>query len=179
MIGFRHADRRFPFLWEGPAQPPGRWHTTGDGPAHCFADTPDGAWAEFLRHEEITTSEDLATVERAIWAVEVPDGEYPVPELPPETLSGGWESHPPCQAEARHLVAAGAAGLRAPSAALALGAAGGWRVDGGLRRGSPRDPAVVVLFGPRPDLVGWRAAEGRPGDGLLPSVRHLTQADLE
>ena len=57
MILYRHADPRFPFLWESSEQPPARWHDSNEGPVHYFADTPDGAWAEFLRHEGIT-SED-------------------------------------------------------------------------------------------------------------------------
>jgi hypothetical protein len=28
--------------------------------------TPDGAWAELLRHEEITDPEDAATIRRAL-----------------------------------------------------------------------------------------------------------------
>ena len=46
----RRADPRFPFLWESSAQPAGRWHGSGEGPCHYFADTPYGAWAELLRH---------------------------------------------------------------------------------------------------------------------------------
>ena len=41
MIAFRQCDARCPFLWEGAAQPEGRWHAAGEGPAHYFADTPD------------------------------------------------------------------------------------------------------------------------------------------
>ena len=68
MIAFRHADPRFPFLWEDSSQPAGRWNTAGQL-THYFTDTPDGAWAEFLRHEEIFDPEDLLTVRRAPWAV--------------------------------------------------------------------------------------------------------------
>ena len=50
MIAFRQVDARYPFLWEDGSQPAGRWHGDGEGPAHYFADTPDGALAEFLRH---------------------------------------------------------------------------------------------------------------------------------
>ena len=32
MIAFRHADPRFPFLWERGTQPAGRWHAMGEGP---------------------------------------------------------------------------------------------------------------------------------------------------
>ena len=52
MIVFRQADPRYPFLWESPDQPAGRWHGPGEGPAHYFSDTPVGAWAELLRHED-------------------------------------------------------------------------------------------------------------------------------
>ena len=59
------CDSRFPFLWEGAGQPPARWHGDGEGPVHYLTDTPDGAWAEFLRHEEIRDPQDLETVTRA------------------------------------------------------------------------------------------------------------------
>ena len=65
VIAFRHTDPRYPFLWECGSQPAGRWHAQGEGPAHYFNDTPDGAWAEFLRHEEITEPEDLSGIRRA------------------------------------------------------------------------------------------------------------------
>ena len=66
MIAFRHCDRRWPFLWESAVQPQARWHGDGEGPVQYLADTPDGAWAEFLRHEEITDEADLAGVSRAL-----------------------------------------------------------------------------------------------------------------
>jgi hypothetical protein len=171
---FRHADRRVPFLWEGPGQPAGRWHAQGEGPAHDFADTPDGAWAEFLRHEGITSPEDLEGVTRALWAVELPDSDnLPAPRLPEDVLLGGPESYAACQAEARRIRATGSAGIEAPSAALLPGEAAGWRVEEGLRRASARDGIVWVLFGPRPDLIGWRASENGPPVELLPRVRHF------
>lgn len=174
MIVFRHTDRRFPFLWEGPEQPAARWHGEGDGPVQYFADTPDGAWAEFLRHEEIATSEDVATIRRALWAVELSVQPEQAPGLPVAVLTGGPETYGACRDEARRLRARGAAGLVAPSAALLNGGAHGWRVDGGVQPGAPRDGRVIVLFGPRPDLVGWPATiEGRPSEDLLPRVRHF------
>ena len=66
MILFRHADPRFPFLWETADQPGARWHGDREGPAHYFADTPDGAWAEFLRLEEIKTGHDHTIT--GVWA---------------------------------------------------------------------------------------------------------------
>ena len=174
MIGFRHTDPRYPFLWEDHSQPAGRWHATGEGPAHYFSDTPHGAWAELLRHEEITEPEDLAGIRRALWAIDL--GEEPLerPDLPFEVATGGRGTYENCQSEARRLRTRGIAAITAPSAALLLGAARGWQVDGGLRPGTARDGKVFVFYGSRPDLTGWAATvAGRPGSELLPHVRHF------
>ena len=174
MIVFRHADPRLPFLWETTEQPPARWHGDGEGPTHYFADTPDGAWAEFPRHEEISVPEDVVTIRRALWAVELPHVPTEKPNLRVETLTGGPETYSDCRAEAQRLRNSGVTGLIAPSAALIGGGAHGWRVDGGLQPSAPRDGIVVVLFGRRPGLVGWPATiEGRPSEDLLSRVRHF------
>jgi hypothetical protein len=54
MIVYRQADLRFLFFWESADEFPACWHGAGESPVQYFADTPDGAWAEFLRHEGIT-----------------------------------------------------------------------------------------------------------------------------
>jgi hypothetical protein len=172
---YRHADPRFPFLWESADQPPARWHGPGEGPVQYFADTPDGAWAEFLRHEGITEESELVNVRRVLWAIEWPD-ELPEvkPSLDPAVLTGGLETYPACQREARRLRAKGATALLAPSAALVSGGARGRKVNGGLQTAAPRDGKVLVAFGSRPGLVGWAAAfEARPPSDLLERVRHL------
>jgi len=174
VIVFRHADPRLPFLWESADQPSARWHEAGRGPAHYLADTPDGAWAEFLRHEEITDPADLDGVRRALWAVEIPDAPAGRPTLPPRTLRGGKRTYAACRREAERLRTAGATGIVAPSAALEAGDARGKRVDGGIRPGPARDPKVIVLFGRRPGLVGWAVVEeGRPPADLLARVRQF------
>lgn len=174
MIVFRHCDPRFPFLWESPRQPAGRWHDEGEGPAHYLADTPHGAWAEFLRHEEIRDVEDLAGVRRALWAIELPRPPRIRPALDDSTLLGGFDSYPPCRRAAAALRARGVTALRAPSAALRLGGAQGFHVDGGVKPGAPRDGEVFVLFGRRPDLIGWPVAvDGRPPEEVLARVRHF------
>ena len=173
MIAFRHADSRFPPLWESQSQPAARWHAADQGPAHYFADTPDGAWAEFLRHEEITDPADLDTVVRALWAMEIPDTGYVDAQSPLAVMTGGDDTYAACQEEAARLIAAGARAIQAPWAALKPGGAAGWRVDSGLQPGPARDGRVYVLFGRRPDLVGWRSAVGRPTADLLPRVRHF------
>ncbi len=75
LIGFRHTNPAYPFLWEGAGQPESRWNRKGEGPVQFLADTPDGAWAEFLRHEEITDPDELPGIRRSLWAVDL--GEPP------------------------------------------------------------------------------------------------------
>jgi hypothetical protein len=175
MIVYRHADPRFPFLWESDNQPPARWHGPGEGPVQYFADTPDGAWAEFLRHEGITRESELVNVRRALWAVDLPgDLGADTPRLTRAVLTGGLETYEACRKEARRLRAAGSPALRAPSAALLPGCARGWKVDGGLHPAPHRDGTVLAVFGARPDFTGWMAAlAGRPHSGLLSRVRHF------
>lgn len=157
MIAFRQVDGRFPFLWESAAQPEGRWHADGDGPAHYFADTPDCAWAEFLRHEEITEREDLETIRRQMWAVEIGDAPGVGASVPEREL-GGPETFPHCQKEARRLRAGGADRIAAPSAALI---------------GTGQAGVVVVVFSGAPGFSGSIAADAaRPAAGLLRRVRH-------
>ncbi|MEX2557149.1 MAG: RES family NAD+ phosphorylase [Actinomycetota bacterium] len=174
MIVFRHADPRRPFVWESAAQPSGRWHEAGRGPAHYLADTPAGAWAEFLRHEEITDPADLEGVRRAVWAIDIPELPEARPTLADRTLRGGTGTYPRCRREAERLRAGGAGGLVAPSAALEANGARGHVVDGGVKPGPAHAPRVIVLFGRRPDLVGRPVVEdGRPPRELLAHVRHL------
>lgn len=173
-LGFRHCDHRTPFLWQSNAQPAGRWHGTGDGPANYFADTPVGAWAEFLRHEEITDPADLAGVRRSLWVVELPNGGYAEPKLAARVMTGGLSSYAACQAEARRLRQAGAERLEAPAAALKAGTARGWIAAPAVKSAAtPRDGRVWVLFGTGP-LVGWPAVvAGSPPEAVLPLVRHF------
>jgi len=175
MIVYRHADARFPFLWESADQPASRWHGPGEGPVQYFADTPYGAWAEFLRHEGITKEAELANVRRALWAIEVPDDlRTETPRLRQPVLTGGIGTYKKCQKEARRLRSTGAPALRALSAALLPGGAQGWKVDGRLQPDAKRDGTVIAVFGVRPDFKGWMAAfAARPRSDLLGRVRHL------
>jgi hypothetical protein len=158
MIAFRQCDARCPFLWEGAAQPEGRWHAAGEGPAHYFADTPDGAWADFLRHEEIRDPADLATIRRAIWAVDIGDAPAARPDLPVQTMQGDRSTWPACQAAARELRAAGQHRLEAPLAALP-------------------DSRTLVLYGEPSELklTGWIAAvDASPPRAVMRRVRHYS-----
>jgi hypothetical protein len=181
-IWFRHADRRVPFLWESEEQPAARWHVTGRGPAQYASDTPEGAWAEFLRHEEISEAEDLAGISRSLWALEIDreQEELAEPSLPQEMLTGGLESYPNCQEEAERLRAGGATGLLAPAAALFPGGAGGEIVASGeLREAPERDGQTLCLFGRRPDLRGHRCiGDGRPSERVLGLTRQLAREQV-
>lgn len=160
---FRHADPRYPFASELASQPPARWHGPGEGPVQYLADTPAGAWAEYLRHEAITDADDLDDVRRALWVLDVDDGERggaAAPSLSEEVLTGGIASWIACQEEARRLRSGGARALRAPSAALLPGGAAARVTRGGLRPGRPKDGWVLALFGPRPDLEGRKIVDG-------------------
>lgn len=176
MIAFRSCDRRFPFRWAVPGQPPGRWNAAGAGPVQYLADTPDGAWAEFLRHEEIVDKDDLSGVARALWAVEVDEPGLDQPRLPDAVMTGGLDTYPTCQREAARLRGQGSRGIAAPSAALQPGGAHGFQVAGGrVRPGPARSGITCAVFGPRPDAVGWAVVErGHPPGYVLGTVRHLS-----
>ena len=179
MIGFRQADPRYAFLWSDLSQPAARWHAEAEGPAHYFADTPDGAWAELLRHEEIYDPADVATLRRALWAVELGDDPVTAVALKPAVATGGRDSYWACQERARQLRARGAKRLIAPSAALLPGGAAGREVvDAVERTTAPRDGRIIVIFGDSAGLVGWKAVEhGAPPAGLLERVRHFESHD--
>src|SRR6476620_2391616 len=88
------------FLWEEPNLGAARWHSMGEGPAQYLADTPAGAWAELLRHEEIVDPADVAGLARDLWAVDVPDAEVEAATPlagPPEVLLGGPATYAACQ----------------------------------------------------------------------------------
>ena len=174
MILFRQATRGVPFFWEGQRQPAARWHRSGEGPVQYLADTPDGAWAEFLRHEGITDAADLAGISRTMWAVSVDDVDAAIPLLRMETIHGNTDSYEDCQAEAANIRARGHSALSTTSAALSPGAARGWKTDEGLKPGPDTDGRVYVLFGTRPDSVAWKVVEaGGPPDEVLSAVRQL------
>lgn len=178
MIVFRNTDIDVPFFWDNDRQPAARWHEDGGGPAQYTSSTPDASWAEFLRHHGITHADDLAGIERTMWAVEIPDAEPTgVPALTIEALIGGLGSYPDCREEAARLRARGFTRLFAVSAAVISGTPSGWMSTDVLLPAPTRDEKTIVLFGARPDLVGWVSATlGRPDPSVLDRVRHLTSA---
>ena len=174
-VGFRHADTRYPFLWEDSTQPAARWHDAGTGPAHYISDTSDGAWAEFLRHEEITDPAELDGIARSLWTVELPHNIDKAERVSMPAATGGLSSYPACQAHASARRGTGITMLAVPSAALVAGGARGQVTDRGLQEAPALDGRNWVLYGPCPTLRGWRVVEaGAPPTRVLGLVRPLT-----
>jgi len=180
-LGFRVCDRRHPFLWSSPGQQAGRWNRVGDQPVHYLASTPIVAWAEWIRHQEIHTPEDLAGVAAALWAVLIPvdwdQWELRAVSLPLEqVLSTSPEAQIVRLNLVDHLKQQGAPGLLAPTAALTQSdsASPCVRVAHGqeCQELLPLAAHVVLLWCAAEDLPGWCCVpEGRPGPELLPLVR--------
>lgn len=165
-----------PFYREDATQPAARYHADGEGPVQYLATTPDAAWAEYLRHEEITDPAELPGIRRSMWVVEVIVDQAALarPGLPQAILTGGLSTYSACQSEARRHRSAGGPGLIAPSAAVEPSSESGHRTDGGSVAGPVIDEETVVLFGTRPDDVGWLGcAIGRPSEDQLARVHSL------
>jgi hypothetical protein len=175
ITAYRQCDTRYAFLWASDRQPEGRWHAVGEGPVQYLADTPDGAWAEFLRDEEIRDVDDLDGISRALWAVELAEIPDARPDLEDAALQGDEDSYPVCQEEAARLRGLGHEGLLAPSAALHDATATPWRPVGEANvPGAARTAQVVALFGARPELEGWLMVDrGGPPSHVLDRVRHF------
>lgn len=169
---FRYSSYDVPF-WARANTTDERWHRAGDGATQYLSATPDGAWAELIRNENLRSEGDLSLVAMALWQARIEHGQvadyrdFETAELAgfdPECLID--DNQGACQAEGRRLRAAGFAGVIYPSSAL------------------PGE-TNLALFGPR-ILLPWgsvrRLASGIPGSqltvgappaDLLPRVRHV------
>jgi hypothetical protein len=173
MILFRQTPVGRPFLWQTVSQPEGRWHAAGEGPAHYFADTPDGAWVEFLRHSEIVDVDELKDIKRWVWAIEANIEPVSILEqgLDHKILTGNKKTYGICQKLARQLRNQGITSIVAPSAALRAGEANGWNLNDGLRPASPRDGYVFVVFGALTTAVAWLIGTASPPEYMLDKCR--------
>ena len=182
-VGFRVCDRRYPFLWEAPRQPAGRWNRAGDQPVHYLATTPTVAWAEWIRHQEIDDPEDLVGVAAALWAVLIPatwgSRDLQAVDLPMEqVLSCAADAQAARLALVDALRRQGAQGLLAPTAAFHHSdhLSPCVRVCDGLQQQDQLEvPAqVILLWCPATLLPGWCCVpEGSPGPEVLPLVRRV------
>jgi RES domain-containing protein len=68
---FRYTDYDVPF-WSRPNTRAGRWNVVGDEPTQYWSMTPDGAWAELIRANELRTEEELDLVRMPLWVCRLP-----------------------------------------------------------------------------------------------------------
>lgn len=169
---YRYSSYDTPF-WDRESTRPGRWHAQGEGPAQYLTMTADGAWAELIRAEELSSEEAISLVSVNMWTVEVSCNMILDLSSFERAEEAGFsaealidDDYSRCQQEGTRLRELNYAGVLAPSAAL---------------------PGEVnlTLFGPRlhstwgrpPILKSFLPAtiltKGAPPPGLLPRVRRI------
>ncbi len=122
--GYRYSSYDTP-LWTRPNSAGGRWHSPGDGPTQYLALSTDGAWAELIRHEELTSEDEISLVHIQMWEIRI-DQELVVDYstflkaeaagFDPEALVDDDYTH--CRREGARLRAEGYHGILTPNAAL-------------------------------------------------------------
>jgi hypothetical protein len=169
-VAFRYSDYDTP-LWVRPNTEDGRWHVARTEPTQYLCLSPDGCWADLIRHETLQTEIDVALIRIPLWVLKINEeriADYSTFEkaeaagFPPHALiDEDWER---CQVEAERLKGLGFRGVLSPAAALA-------------------GETAMTLFGGR-RTVGWdeepRLAStipakivtvGAPPGGLVERVR--------
>lgn len=171
-IVHRYSSYDTPF-WVRKNSEPGRWHDHADGPTQYLAYSTDGAWAELIRNEDLTTEAEVALVSVQMWAIQVNQAmvvDYSTFEraedagFNPAALVD--DEYTCCQREGARLRRLGYSGVISPSAAL----------PGEIN---------LTLFGPRiasnwngpPLLASFLPAtvitKGAPPPGVLARVRQI------
>jgi len=136
LVGFRYCSYDVPF-WVRPNTRGQRWNLPLEGPTQYWSLTPDGAWAEHIRFNDIVTEAELDEVRMPVWVCRLPSTglldlrDAGVRDRYHLTLAdltaNDWSA---CQRAATTMRAAGARGVLSPSAALG-------------------EATNVALFGPR------------------------------
>jgi hypothetical protein len=154
-VAFRHSRFPTPF-WARPNAQPGRWHAPGDGPTQYLSLSPEGAWAELIRREDVSDDDAVAAIRVPIWIASIAaDGLADYRDLGRAEAAGLSaealvdEDYGPCQREGRRLRSLGYDGVITPSAAL----------PGAVN---------VTLFGGR-YAMRW-GARASPGSGIATTV---------
>ncbi len=169
-VYFRQTDYDTPF-WALPNSVAGRWNTVHEAPTQYWAQSPEVAWAERMRQEEIRDKATAATLRTTLWVatfqeLRIVDLTAGVPEGAGVTRADlTSQDYGPCQNLATELRASGVRGVLAPSAAI-------------------RGGTALTLFGPRVDIpwnekpmlrgevAATRVALGSPPPGIVVRVLH-------
>jgi RES domain-containing protein len=169
-VAYRYSSYDTP-LWARPNSEAGRWHTPEDGPTQYLSLSADGVWAELIRHEELTSEQEISLVNITIWAIKVDQMlivDYSTFEraesagFDPDALVADDQAR--CRREGRRLRDLGHHGVLAPSAALP----GECNLTlFGARIASSWDQAPLLAS----SMPSERVATGGPPSGLLGSVR--------
>lgn len=173
---YRATTYDVPF-WVRPNRRSGRFNVAGDGCTQYFCLDPEAPYAEIIRHEGLTTEDDVAELRVFLWEARLQEAaivDYGTFErveaagFPPDAIVE--DDYERCQAEAAWLQQHHARGVLSPSAALP---------------GS----VSLTLFGPRVE-VPWNATtqlsaevparrvggKGSPPPGLVARVRQFGEA---
>ena len=123
-VAYRYANYDTPF-WARSNTGPGRWHVPGDGPTQYLSLTTDGAWAELIRDENLSTEAEVALVRMDLWQVRIDCGRLADYRDFEKAEAAGFapaalidDDYARCQREGRRLRDLGYGGVIAPSAAL-------------------------------------------------------------
>lgn len=173
-VAFRYSNYDTPF-WVRPNSEPGRWHVVGDQPTQYLSTTVEGAWAELIRAEGLTSEVEVSLIRMPMWVAEVhvqriaDYGSFEKAEaagLAPDALID--DDYGRCQAEGRRLREAGFQGVLAPSAALP-----------GAVNLTLLGARVASSWGIRPLLASsvpaTKIAVGAPPEGIVERVRQAKQ----
>lgn len=124
-MAFRYCSYDVPF-WVRPNTRAQRWNVLLEGSTQYWSLTPDGAWAEHIRFNDIRTEAELDEVRIPIWVCRAPGlglldlrepdvrGRYGLTLR--DMTDGDWGA---CQRAATVMRAEGVRGILSPSAALA------------------------------------------------------------
>jgi RES domain-containing protein len=136
LVAFRYSSYDVPF-WVRPNTLAQRWNLALEGPTQYWSLTPDAAWAELIRFNELTTEGELDNVRIPIWVCRLPsmglidlrqpDARDRYRLTISDLTAEDWSA---CQSAATAMRSEGVRGILSPSAALA-------------------SATNVTLFGPR------------------------------
>lgn len=171
-VAHRYSSYDTPF-WARENSEPGRWHVPGEGPTQYLSLSTDGAWAELIRNERLTSEDEIAMVSVQMWAVEVNQAMIVDYSTFERAEAAGFdpgalvdEDYRRCQEEGARLRELDYGGILSPSAALP-----------GATNLTLFGPRTASTWGRPPLLASSLPAtvitKGAPPPGLLAKVRQI------